>query len=219
VSVSETEKALMARLRGLGSRKDPAQLNAELAELRSTPPVLVGALGEVFLGKLTANGATTEKVSDRSAAVQAIAAEISRRQPQRRFVTGHDPRLAAMPWRDAGLLPRFGAASADDRVAVSYARCGIAETGTLCLWVDRNNPALNNLLCEHHIVLVDGSTLRESLDSVWDERELREPGAGPRGIMLVAGPSSTADIAMELVLGAHGPRSLHVILLETDPAG
>jgi L-lactate dehydrogenase complex protein LldG len=211
---ADAERAVMARLRGLGSRSDPGAIDARLAALPTTRPEIAGDLAGAFTARLTGNGATVEAVADRSGAIAAIASRISALQPQRRLVTGHDARLAALPWRDGGLLPRFGTATPEDRIAVSYAHCGIAETGALCLWVDRNNPALNSLLCDHHIVLVDRCDLRATLEQVWDDEEaLHTAGAGPRGLMLVAGPSSTADIAMELVTGAHGPITLHVIML------
>ncbi len=40
----------------------------------------------------------------------------------------------------------------------------------------------------------------------------------PRNVMLVTGPSRSADIEQTLELGAHGPRRLHVLLIEDDPA-
>lgn len=214
----EAERDIMARLRGLGSRAAPEDIARQRDALPASEPDAPLDLASAFRQRLEASGATSCAVADRIGAVRAIAEAVAARQSQRRFVTGLDPRLAALPWRESGLLPRFGTAGADDRISVSYARCGIAETGTVCLWVDRDNPALNNLLCEHHIVLVDRSSLRPYLGDIWQERALQSVESRPRGVMLVSGPSSTADIAMELVMGAHGPRSLHVIVLGTEAA-
>jgi L-lactate dehydrogenase complex protein LldG len=36
----------------------------------------------------------------------------------------------------------------------------------------------------------------------------------PRNVMLVTGPSRSADIEQTLELGAHGPRRLHVLVIE-----
>jgi len=213
----DAERDIMARLRGLASRSAPGAIAAALEALPRTQPAPDEDRPGAFLQRLRASGATTSEVRGRTEAVHAIAAAISARQPQRRFVASRDPRLAAFPWREGGLLPRFGVATDEDRIAVSYARCAIAETGTLCLWMNRDNPALNNLLCEHHIVLVDRGTLYASLEALWDDPELGDVARRPRGLMLISGPSSTADIAMELVVGAHGPRSLHVILLGPVP--
>jgi L-lactate dehydrogenase complex protein LldG len=119
-----------------------------------------------------------------------------------------------MPWRDGGVLPRFGAAEDQEPAALSYARLGVAEIGAIVTYTGKANPATNNLLAEHHIVLVNSEDLVANMDQAWErinsdtEREGR-----PRGINFIAGPSSTADIEGQLVYGAHGPRSWHVILL------
>ena len=213
--MSDAERDITARLRGLGTRRTPEAIEAELLQLAPAPSARLTSedLLEVFLARLRHNGGTAGVVADRAAAVGEIAAHIASRQPQRRFVAGHDPRLAALPWRDGGLLPRFGAAEDGDRVAVSWARCAIAESGSLALWVERSNPAVNNLLCDDHVVLVDRADIRRSLEDLWSDPVLRDADRRPRGLMLISGPSSTADIAMQLVLGAHGPRSLHAVVL------
>ncbi|MEP1593977.1 MAG: lactate utilization protein, partial [Halieaceae bacterium] len=121
--------------------------------------------------------------------------------------------LAAMPWRDGGLLPRFGAAEDGDLASVSYAQMAIAETGSIVSFTGRTNPAANNLLVEDHIVIVDAADVVATLDDLWTRvEELPARLQRPRGINIISGPSSTADIEMHLVKGAHGPRSWHVIL-------
>ncbi|MEO1082109.1 MAG: LUD domain-containing protein [Pseudomonadota bacterium] len=218
MSASEAERSIMVRLRGLAQAPSATAARSELARIAPRPvlsePGDVSATCDSFLERAKANGFSAEAVAGRSEAVHAVAAYISARQNHRRFVAGHDARLAAMPWRDAGLLPRFGVATAEDQIAVSYARCAIAETGSVGLWADRDNPALNNLLCDAQIILVNAGDVRQSLNGLWEEREFSEAAGGPRGIMMVSGPSSTADIGMQLVLGAHGPRAVHIILLE-----
>ena len=54
-------------------------------------------------------------------------------------------------------------------------------------------------------------------EDAWDLLR-REIGGMPRNVMLVTGPSRSADIEQTLELGAHGPRRLHVVLIEDDPA-
>ncbi|MCP4467462.1 MAG: hypothetical protein GY813_12020 [Halieaceae bacterium] len=72
---------------------------------------------------------------------------------------------------------------------------------------------------EHHLVLVDVNDLVLNLEQAWEiiNSDL-EKGGRPRGINMIAGPSSTADIEGQLVYGAHGPRRWHVILLGEVPA-
>lgn len=218
--MSSEESRIMARLRASAARTTPDSIAASLAALPRAPAARMASTDPVvaFLGNVLRNGGTADAVTDRQAAVQAVSRFVSERHGQRRLVAGHDPRLAAMPWRDGGLLPRFGAATGDDRVAISYARRAIAETGSTVLWVDRDNPASNNLLPDDHIVLVDSADVHLRLEAAWDDPALSDAQQRPRGLIMISGPSSTADIALQLVTGAHGPRAWHVIVLGVERA-
>jgi L-lactate dehydrogenase complex protein LldG len=123
-----------------------------------------------------------------------------------------------MPWRDAGVLPRFGSLEVGEPVALSFAQLGVVETGAILTWTGKANPAANNLLPEHHIVLVDTADLVATMEQAWERITIEsEKNGRPRGINFIAGPSSTADIEGQLVYGAHGPRKWHVILLGDIP--
>ncbi|MFT4874441.1 LutC/YkgG family protein [Congregibacter sp.] len=217
MSASDAEREIFARIRGASRRSSPEQVAAELRALQSPRAAMLPTpdLCEALQRNLQRNGATTAVVKTRSEAVLEISQFIARKHRQRRIVTGHDPRLAALPWRDGGLLPRFDVAQAGDTVSVSYAQCAVAETGSLALLLDRNNPALNSLLIQDHLILIDRDDIHARLESIWGQASLSSAGSRPRGMMMISGPSSTADISMQLVLGAHGPRALHVIIVGT----
>lgn len=216
-TLDDAEKIIMARLRGAGSRDNPELIARQLAELPATDAAAgSGDVVERFRERLINSGASVATASDRREAVLEISRFVSARHAQRRVTTGHDARLAALPWRDGGLLPRFGSAADGDAVAVSWAMDGIAETGSVVLWLDRRNPALNNLLPDDQIILVERERIQARLEDLWHHDELHT-GHGPRGVMMISGPSSTADIGLHLVKGAHGPRALHVIIVgETE---
>lgn len=219
---SDAEKETFARLRGICKSSGEDQIYAELIALprTQTPVGPKDTRLERFTHRLREGGASIEVVADRSAAVQSLSSYVTNRHRQRRVTAGHDPRLAALPWRDGALLPRFGCAHAGDAVAVSYASTGAAETGSLAVWLTRDNPATNNLLAEDHVVFLDETDLGESLEALWARKTaetLDKNDRPPRGMMIVSGPSSTADIGMELVHGAHGPRALHVIVIRSKP--
>ncbi|WOJ94611.1 LUD domain-containing protein [Congregibacter variabilis] len=219
MSASDSEREIFARIRGASRRSSPQQIVTELAALKSVQGAVLpeSNLCEALQKNLQRNGASTAAVETRSEAVLEISQFIAHKHGQRRIVTGHDPRLAALPWRDGGLLPRFDVAQAGDSVSVSYAQCAIAETGSLALLLNRNNPALNNLLVEDHLILVDRCDIRAKLEDIWEQPGLKDPDSRSRGMIMISGPSSTADISMQLVLGAHGPRALHVIIVGTAP--
>lgn len=182
------------------------------------PPLPVPEVCQAFLVNVLRNRGSVDCAATRTDAVKAIGQYLYTHFRSHRLVAGNDPRLAAMPWRDAGVLPRFGSLEEGEPVALSFARLGVAETGAVVTWTGRANPAANNLLPEHHIVLVDSADLVATLEQAWDriERDVEMNGR-PRGINFIAGPSSTADIEGQLVYGAHGPRNWHVIVMGKVP--
>lgn len=215
----------MARLReaaaSRGSATAPAQIAADLGALGFSRPAATPAsdIPVAFMTNVLANKGTVELAADRSAAVQAVGRYLYNRFRTHKLVAGNDPRIAAMPWRDAGVLPRFGTAKNGDSAALSYARLGVAETGAVVTWTGRANPGRNNLLPEDHLVLVNCEDVVATLEDAWQRiRQDLPAGTWPRGITFTAGPSSTADVEAQLVTGAHGPRHWHVILVGATPA-
>ena len=76
-------------------------------------------------------------------------------------------------------------------------------------------PATLNFLPEAHIVLLEAKDLHGSYEEVWVRlREIYGPGHMPRTVNMISGPSRTADIEQQLVMGAHGPRRLHVMIVK-----
>ena len=90
----------------------------------------------------------------------------------------------------------------------------VAESGTLVLTSGVDNPTTLNFLPETAIVVVDAADIAGDYETVWD-RLRAETGEAPlpRTVNWVNGPSRSADIEQTLLLGAHGPRSLHVIVV------
>lgn len=97
-------------------------------------------------------------------------------------------------------------------VAITQAFCGISDTGTLLCLSSAANPTSLNFLPEHHIVLLDKKRIVERKQDAWAMLR-NESIAPPRAINLISGPSRTADIEQTIQLGAHGPRSLTVIIV------
>jgi len=218
---SSRARIVAAVRRGSGGGEGAEQaIRGELASFGRAPTAALPRedLRIAFLANVLKNQGSADCAADRSAAVKAIGRYVYRYYRTHRLVAGNDPRLAAMPWRDGGVLPRFGSLEAGEPVALSYARLGIAETGAVVTFTGRANPAANNLLPEHHIVLVNCDDLVGDMEQAWERlgRDLIDEGR-PRGINFIAGPSSTADIEGQLVYGAHGPRRWHVILLGDVP--
>ncbi len=129
---------------------------------------------------------------------------------------GDDAFLAGLAWESAGTLEvTTGPSDGHQLASVSHAVAGVAETGTLILVSGRDNPTTLNFLPDNHIVVLDRADVTGDYESVW--RRLRDRfGAGvlPRVVNMITGPSRSADIEQTLLLGAHGPRRLHIVILD-----
>lgn len=128
---------------------------------------------------------------------------------------GTDRRLKAMPWDKLKALDvKSGPSDGFDEVGVSHAFAGIAETGTVALLSGKDNPSTVNFLPEHHIVVVDVKDIAGDLETVLTGlRRKFGKGRMPRTLNLVTGPSRSGDIEQKIILGAHGPRALHLIVV------
>ncbi len=130
------------------------------------------------------------------------------------------PQLENLPWDGQPLLEvETGRAQGRDQVSLTGAVAGIAETGTLLLASGPEAPTTLNFLPENHVVVLKASQVVGAYEDGWDRlREIHGPGQLPRVVNFITGPSRTADIEQTIQLGAHGPRRLHVLLVEdTDP--
>jgi L-lactate dehydrogenase complex protein LldG len=127
---------------------------------------------------------------------------------------GSDERLAQMPWAATMLQLTHGRSDGGDLNAVSHAFAGVAETGTLILTSGPENPTTLSFLPDNHIVVVAAKEIAGDYESVWTRlRERFGKGVMPRTVNMITGPSRSADIEQKLLLGAHGPRRLHVVVV------
>ena len=97
-------------------------------------------------------------------------------------------------------------------VGITGAQWGIAETGTLVLNEEVERSRLTSLVPPVHIALLHGRTILPDLGSAFSMAT--SSGRPPSTLTFITGPSRTADIELVLVVGVHGPRELHVILIE-----
>ncbi|HEY5789924.1 MAG TPA: lactate utilization protein C [Gammaproteobacteria bacterium] len=95
---------------------------------------------------------------------------------------------------------------------LSTAAGGIAETGSLFLLTGPDEPRLLSLVPPIHFVVLSRADFADTLLEML--RRHRLAAGMPTNVLLISGPSKTADIEQTLVYGVHGPKQLIVLLTE-----
>jgi L-lactate dehydrogenase complex protein LldG len=217
------DKVIFKVRKGLGAY-DSAQRRAAVAErLGSPPPPLVPErakggreeLRRLFRSFLEGQSATVLEAAGAAEVPAAIARYLRSTNLPLRVRVGEDAYLDKLPWNsEPALERRRGPAEGSDEVGLSHAAAAVAETGTLVLASGADNPVTITFLPETSIVVVREEDLVGGYEGAWVKIRARfGAGAMPRTVNFVSGPSRTADIGGQLVMGAHGPRRLCVVLV------
>ncbi len=217
--MSGARERILASLRASLGRGGPlpesiaAGLEARIAAAhRNVLPAYDEDPVERFVAKLEAVHGRVTRVADLGELAAAVAAHLAEHDLGHALLVAPDPALDAIPWPD-GIAIERRAARGEDRVSVTAAFAGVAETGTVVMLSGPESPTTLNFLPEDHLVVLRASRVVRYLEDVWarlraERREL------PRTVNFISGPSKTADVEQTLQEGAHGPRRLHVLLLE-----
>jgi L-lactate dehydrogenase complex protein LldG len=161
-------------------------------------------------------GATLARVSSYGDVAGEVAGYLRAHNLPATIRMGADNRLKKAGWEtEKNLEVRHGASDGGDLTGVSHATAGIAESGTVAMMSGPDNPTTINFLPEHHIIVLKATDIKGDMESVWSMvRKSQGKGEMPRALNLITGPSRSGDIEQTILLGAHGPRALHVILVE-----
>ena len=207
--------AILARVRAGVGKTDTAGRRAaaesRLAEQpRGPQPSLAGDLLARFCDKAVTLASTVERVGDLAAVPAAVARYLAAGNLGRDAVVAPD--LAGLAWGEAGLGVTARGAVDADTTGITGCFCAIAETGTLMLLSGPDTPATLSLLPETHIAVVPVARLVATMEDGFALLR-QERGSVPRAINFVSGPSRTGDIEQTIVLGAHGPCRVHLVVV------
>lgn len=170
----------------------------------------------LFCENVLASEASIKKVKSYDKVEPAIIDYLRQKNLPMRIRTGNDKRLTKLSCRgNTSLELSIGPSNGNDEVCVSHAIGGVSETGTLVLTSGPDNPSTLNFLPQTHIVVINNKNIRKSYEGMWKTLR-RKFGRGnlSRTVNLITGPSRSADIEQTLILGAHGPLRLHVIVVD-----
>lgn len=209
--------------RSLGRPKDATRPEAVEARLADAPRGVVPERAQVphedqialFMEQAEGVSATVERVAEAAELPERVAAFLRERNLPPSLVHGDDPFLVELPWdRTPGLDRQRGRAEGSEQNGLSRAFGGVAETGTLVMASGPDNPTTVNFLPENHIVALRAEDIAGDYEAVLGRvRETYGKGHMPRVLNMITGPSRSADIQQTLLLGAHGPRRLHIIIV------
>lgn len=209
--------------RSLGVTSEEPRRNATVDDrLGRAPKGIVPARGQVpqedrialFTAMATKVLATVERLEDTSDIPAAVAAYLRNNNLPAGLRMGDDPILAGLPWSRTPIEVKQGPSDGTDVVGLSHAVAGVAETGTLVLTSGNDNPTTINFLPDAHLVVVKAEDVVGDYEATWERLRSRYgKGALPRTVNWVTGPSRSADIEQTIVVGAHGPRRLHILIV------
>jgi L-lactate dehydrogenase complex protein LldG len=232
--MSSARDDILAGIRAALSRGalDPAQQAALQARLtahrRNLVPARATSLDpegrvDLFVAMAEAAQATVARLPDSAEVPAAVARYLAAENLPAELKIAPDPGLDALPWHKWPLLQiARGRAAPADAVSLTPSFAAIAETGTLMLVSGPTTPTTLNLLPDTHIALVYADQIVATYEDGWDRLRAGLPAAGaalPRTVNFITGPSRTGDIEQQIVLGAHGPRRLHILVVENREDG
>lgn len=224
--MSSREQILGRVRRALGRDGMDAVLRADIeARLAAPSPNLVPARGDkdpaarvnLFKAEAERVNADVVRVAALSDVPAAVARYLAAANLEARLVAQPTALLKDIPWsKQNAMTVGFDAPSGADAVGVSEAFVGIAETGTLILHSGPEQPVAVNFLPDTHIVVLPAQRILRAYEDAWAQLRKDGPSFMPRTVNWVTGPSRTADIEQTLLLGAHGPRRLFVVIVDED---
>lgn len=208
-------RAATGRAADSGPPSPPEYANAALIPARAT-----GSKAELisrFVDMATEAEATLDRVDTAAAVGPAIAGWLEAEGLPRDPVAAPDPAIDAFGLEAAGELTiRRGAATGDDMVSITPVAAGIAETGSLMVTAGAKTPYTLNFLPEVHIAVLYADQIVGGYEDAWAlvRRNNEVGGALPRTVTMITGPSRSSDIERTVTIGVHGPKRLHIVLVD-----
>lgn len=206
---------------GVTGREGPRKAAVE-ERLRAAPRGVVPQRGQVsgdaivalFRDEAERVAASVAEVAQAQDVVNEVARYLREHNLPARLRMGADDLLAGLDWSGVAIDVSQGPSAGDDLNGLSHAFAGVAETGTLAMVSGAENPTTLNFLPDNHIVVLREADLVGDAETLWDRLRARYgKGLAPRTVNLITGPSRSGDIEQQIVLGAHGPRRLHIVIV------
>lgn len=178
---------------------------------------------DLFITRAQAASAQVERVSDLHAARELLVNYI-KEQGITRVVGSDDSAIRGMELRELAGAEGFSFHSSAElkgseyreyvlraELGISGCSYGVAETGTIVITHDHSNERLVSHAPDHYVGFIFAEQIladRFSLTSI-----LQTTSSPPAAWTLITGVSRTADVALQVILGMHGPRKVTIIVI------
>jgi L-lactate dehydrogenase complex protein LldG len=198
---------------------DVAAAEAFIAQRRQGPrPAMSADLVEHFMRRATDMASTVEALAARDEVPAALARYLATAklpkllagQPITRGVCW--PEFGNLDWASAGIEIEARPTRGHDKLGITGVFCAVAETGTLVVISGKDTPTGTTLLPDTHVAVVPRSRIVSGMEEAFALIR-NECGGMPRAMSFISGPSRTGDIEQTIVLGAHGPYRVHVLIV------
>jgi L-lactate dehydrogenase complex protein LldG len=218
--VSSAREQILKTLRSASTASGPRLPKPHLPDVMTSATADTAPFAErlsTFTAALDKLGAPVEVAANLDAASQLVQAVLSKHQATSLALSDATEvlTLAAQLPKTIERIPHDAPREAllRSHAGLSTVQWAIAETGTLALASSQERHRLASLLPDVHIALVPAARLLATLGDAFARLTTNHvPTANT--ITFITGPSRTADIELELVVGVHGPKALHIIVLE-----
>jgi L-lactate dehydrogenase complex protein LldG len=216
--------AVLGRVRkALDKAGDRAKARADAenymaAHAQGPRPAMPADLLAKFMTRATDMQSTVERIADRREIPGAVARYVDALDlpaalaAQRSHAGVCWPEFADLDWKGAGLDIEARPTKGDDRLGITGTFCAIAETGTLVVLSGADTPTATTLLPDTHVAVLRADRVVSGMEEAF-ALVRREKGAMPRAMNMISGPSRTGDVEQTIVLGAHGPFRVHILVV------
>ena len=191
-------------------------IDEAFSHIRSSPlsrPVVDGVLLDRFIDRHTAVHGSVKIVASFAEVPVAVDEFLSEHDLPSEMVMGNTEFLIGFDWPRSWKISTRSAVKTD-AVSVTDAVCAIAETGTIVIASTSEVSSTHLFLPENHIVIFNAGQIVRHLE---DALKIVTPQVmeRSRGTHMITGPSKTADVEQTIQYGAHGPRRLHAVVIDT----
>ncbi len=211
-----SRRKILDRLRRASRPFASAELPEKLLAVTPLAELDRKSLTRRFINEAQALACDVQLVADDKTAVQAVLTILAGQDRILAWDFSDIPCTGLQQALHEGGIQVAGPNEHNVRTGITGAAAALAATGSLVLVSGIGRQRTTALLPLNHIAIIRQDQILPNLEA-WLAAQRQDDLAALReaaNINIVSGPSRTADIAMELILGMHGPANLHIIIIE-----